>query len=212
MLAPVLVTPPAMLPVSLEEAKLHLKVEGDEENTLITGLLQAAVSHLDGWTGILGRCLVEQTWRVSVDAFCREIPLLLAPIIEVASVTWRNADGQLSTVSDDEYLLEVDAGGNTSVRFRNSYAFPTGLYEAGAVSVTFKAGYPTTPAVAEDPDADPPVAAAPAVSTVPPALKVAILLMVGHWYANRETASDGGISEVPLAAQMLVSPFRRVNI
>jgi len=190
MRAPVLVAPAETLPVTLEEAKLHLRVDGDEDDALITGLINGAVSHLDGYTGILGRCLVEQTWRMDFDAFARTMCLPIGPVAEVVSVTWRDASGQISTVNDDNYGLLPGAGGRTSLRFRNGYALPTGLHEDGAVSVTFKAGY----------------------TEVPAALKVAILLMVGHWYANRETVAEGSFSEVPFAANALIEPFRRSGI
>ena len=60
---PVLVTPPAETPVSRTEAKAHLRVDGTGDDDLIDGLIDAAVAHLDGYTGILGRCMVTQTWR-----------------------------------------------------------------------------------------------------------------------------------------------------
>src|SRR5690606_10673336 len=68
---PVRVTPPAIQPVTLAEAKLHLRVDHDDEDALISNLIQAATGHLDGWTGILGHCLVEQVWRQDHDRFAR---------------------------------------------------------------------------------------------------------------------------------------------
>lgn len=209
MRSPVLITPPSILPVSLEEAKLHLRVDGNDEDALISGLLGAAVSHLDGWTGSLGRALAEQTWRADYDAFCRDMQIPLMPVTEIVSVTWRNQGGQIATVDSDDYLLKTDADGTSHIRFRNSYSLPTDLYESDPVSVTFKAGYPTTPAVEADPEADPPVEASPAVSTVPSAIKVAILLMVGHWFEHRETVSEGGLGEIPFAANALLSTYRK---
>lgn len=211
MISPVLITPPASLPVTLDEAKLHLRVDGADDDTLIAALLQAAVSHLDGWTGVLGRCLVEQTWRVDFDAFdrCARIPVW--PVIEIKSVTWRNETGQVSTIADSNYALRSDERG-AYVHWDKAYSFPTGLYESAAVSVTVKAGYPTTPPVQADPEAEPPVEAVAAVSTVPAALKVAILLLVGTWFDNREAAVAGGVSELPFAVDALTAPFRRISI
>lgn len=210
MRSPVLITPPDSLPVTLDEAKLHLRVDGADDDSLITGLLNAAVSHLDGWTGILGRCLVEQTWRMDFDTFAAwRLPL--APISEIVSITWRNEAGEVATVSDTQYSLRDDERGQY-VYWDRAYSFPTGLYESRGVSVTIKAGYPTTPAVVADPEADPPVEAVPAVSTVPAAIKAAILLMVGNWYRYRSADVETSVASLPLGADALLAPYRRWSI
>lgn len=189
MYAPVLVTPPAVMPVTLDEAKLHLRVEGDEEDALIDGLIAGAVSHLDGWTGVLGRAIVEQTWRQDFDTFACTMRLPIGPVSEIVSITYRTADGQVSTVADSNYALVTDGVG-PRVFWDAGYSAPGDLYEQGAVSVTYTSGY------------DP----------VPAAIKVAILLMIGHWYMNRETVAEGGFSELPFAANALLTPFRRMSI
>jgi hypothetical protein len=87
MLSPVLVTPPTDTPVSLDEAKLHLRVDGDDEDTYITALIAAATGHLDGFTGILGRCLMAQTWSQEYEAACGDLVLPLGPVSTVTSIT-----------------------------------------------------------------------------------------------------------------------------
>jgi len=62
MAEPVLVTPPADPVVSLSDLKDHLRIDADDENDLIKALEQAAVAHLDGWSGILGRAIMPQEW------------------------------------------------------------------------------------------------------------------------------------------------------
>ena len=136
------------------------------------------------------------------DGFCSELKLPLGPVIEIVSITWRNDEGQLATVDPDEYLLKTNGGGGAHVRFRNAYSFPTGLYESDPVTVTWKAGYVTTPATAD----------LPAMSAVPSAIEVAILLMVGHWYEHRTTVEDGNFQELPFAANALLSTYRRRSI
>lgn len=202
---PVLLTPPALLPVSLAEAKGHLRVAHGEEDGLIEGMVRAAVDHLDGWTGILGRCLVEQVWRQDFDRFERCLALPLGPVISVTSVTWRNAAGQLATVASASYALRTDAGGRSVISFDREFAFPTDLHESAAVAVTYVAGYPTIPEVPADDD-DP---GTPAQVTVPNAIKVAIMLMVGHWYENREATGSGSLATMPMSTEMLLSPYRR---
>lgn len=192
MYLPVLVTPPTALPVSLQQAKVHCRVDSGDEDDLIEGLIGAAVSHLDGYTGILGRCLMEQTWRQDFDRFarCMRLPLQASSL---SSVTYRNAAGQVITIADTNYGLKSDALGSY-LRFENGYSFPSGLYEAGAVTVNFKSG-------------------AIAAEGVPKAICQAILLMVGHWYVNREDVVTGTIAtKLPLAVDALLAPWRRVGL
>lgn len=200
---PVLVTPPAITPVSLAEAKLHLRVDHSDEDTLIEGLIRAATEYLDGWTGILGQCLVEQTWRQDFDALASCLPLPLGPVLSITSVT---VDG--SPIDSSAYVLRSDSGGRTYVEF-------DGVTVSGPVSVTYQAGYETTPEVPEVPgdgEEDPSTPAVPAKSTVPEPLKVAILLLAGHWYQNREATTEAGVNMLPFAVDALIAPYRRIGL
>lgn len=48
---------------------------------------------------------------------------------------------------------------------------------------------------------------------ITPALKMAILLLVGHWYTNREAVVTGTIvTTVPLAYESLISPYCEIAI
>lgn len=194
---PVLTTAPTTAPVSLAEAKLHLRVDHSTDDTLISALLDAAVAHLDGWTGILGMCLEEQTWRQDFDAFAQVLFLPLRPVSAIDSITYRNTSGQVATVSSSDYALKTDAGGRSFVRFLDDYSFPSDLYQTAAVSVTYTAGY-----ARDDENA----------STVPMAIRHAILLLVAHWYANSEAVSERGMSEVPMGVRHLLAPYRHQQV
>ncbi|MBI1621497.1 head-tail connector protein [Aquamicrobium zhengzhouense] len=173
---PVLVTPPDILPVTVEDVKGYLP-DTEMPDPVIEGMIQAAVDYLDGWTGILGRCLVEQTWRQDFDAFDRELRLPLGNVISVASVTWRDRQGAVHTVPDTSYSARTDAAGRASVRFEAGFGFPSNLHESAAVAVTYKAGFPTIPADGSD----------PAKSTVPQNAKLAIVLMVQNMMATAKS-------------------------
>lgn len=58
------VTPPSAPVVTLTDMKEHLRVLHDDEDLMIQSLTDAAVSWLDGWDGVLGRCVMPQTWRI----------------------------------------------------------------------------------------------------------------------------------------------------
>lgn len=192
MYAPVKTVAPAAL-ITYAEAKLHLRLDSDEEQTLVEQLISAATEHLDGYTGILGRCLVTQTWRQDFDAFCQvlRLPLVAATITEMRA--YAEDDNTGSVVTSTNYELLEDALGSY-VRFIDDYTFPSSVRETRGVRVTFTAGYG-------------------AASSVPQAIKQAMLLMIGHWYATREAVNIGNIvSELPIGARALLAPYRRIGV
>jgi fatty-acyl-CoA synthase len=81
------------MPVTLTEIKAHCRVDGADSDAVLNALIAAAVSHLDGHTGILGRAMVTQTWRQDFEAFGGRLRLPLWPVASVTSVTYRDAAG-----------------------------------------------------------------------------------------------------------------------
>lgn len=69
-MTPTLITAPTAQPVSLAALKEQCRVDPSNtaDDAKITALGAAAVAHLDGWTGVLGRCIMPQTWRVTATA------------------------------------------------------------------------------------------------------------------------------------------------
>jgi uncharacterized phiE125 gp8 family phage protein len=191
MLAPVRTIAPAETPVSLAEAKAHLRVEHSDDDALITGLIAAATDHLDGWSGVLGRCLVTQTWRQDFAGFADCLRLPLGPVASITSVTYLDGDNAEQTLPDTDYQLLTDALG-ALVALAPGRSWPATCARPDAVSVTFVAG-----SAADD---------------VPPALKVAIMLLVGHWYERREAIDGNTLAELPFSVSALIAPYRRIGV
>ncbi|MCV2877604.1 head-tail connector protein [Sedimentimonas flavescens] len=158
-LIPVLVTAPAEDAVTLPSAKKHCRVDHDDEDELISSLIAAAVAHLDGWRGVLGRAIMPQTWSITVDAAGDYI-------LPMPDVTEASIDGSALTVTTTAAgpMVTTEAAG--TIEFACTMR-PEQL----------------------------------------PAVRAAILLLVGHWYVNRE-AAGAALSEVPMAASMLLGPLR----
>ena len=129
MLSPVLVTAPTAQPISLADAKLHLRVDGEDEDGLIQAQIEAATAYLDGYTGILGRCLMPQTWSQEYEVANGDLVLPLGPVASVTSVTG----------SFTGYRLLKDGRGHF-LRLNDGAAWPD-----GAVTVQFVAGADTVP-------------------------------------------------------------------
>ena len=127
-----LTMPPATEPVTLQQAKTWLKVETDDEDTLIASLIPAARARAEWHTG---RAFITQGWTLWLDSAAAEIEIPLPPLRAVTSVTLYRADG-------GEELL--DAGGYTvgvpgsRLVFRSP---PTGLRAVNGIAIAFTCGY-----------------------------------------------------------------------
>lgn len=194
MLKPVQTAPPGTNPVSLAEAKAHVRFEEADDDTLITALIGAATTHLDGWSGVLGLALMPQNWRQDYACFASRMSLPFGPVQSITSIQYFDFDGVLQTVPDTDYILYEDSL-SPYVCLAPGASWPGSLQtRANAVQVLFVAGY-----------AD--------AAAVPLPIKQAILLLVGHWYENREAVNIGNItSELPLAVASLIAPYRRIGL
>ena len=190
------VSAPSVPLITAVEAKQHLRLDGadDSYDTLVDAFAEAAVAHLDGYGGIMGRCLVNQVWQVWFDCWhqCWRLPF---PDVSAATVTVTTEAGATSTVSGDDYAVLEDHIG-AYIRFDDEYVQPSAdLADAKAWAVQITAGYGA------------------AASDVPRSIRLGALLMVGSWFQNREAVNIGNItSELPLGAKALLEPHRRVRI
>lgn len=185
------VTAPAEVPVTLAAAKKHLRYLATDQDDLILALVHAATQHLEGRHGILGRALVTQTWEARIDAFpCRaggRIELPMPPLQSVTSVKYLDDAGVEQTVPAGDYSVDAQ---HMIGRIRPAYGkiWPQTLADDGAVRIRFVAGYG-------------------AAAAVPDPLKQAILLLVGHWWLNREAVGQAGGPHA-LAVEALTMPYR----
>jgi len=197
--APVRVTAPAEQPVSAGEAKAHLRVSNSGDDTYIASCLAAAVECLDGHAGILGRCLVTQTWKQPFACWpASGILRLPFPDVDVDSVVVSYLDelADEQDVPDTQYEVLHDALG-CFVRLRSNFTSPSLEDDRAApVWVTFDAGYGDA-------------------ADVPAPIKAAILLMVGDLYENREDTVVGtslDVRPLPRGVDALLGPYRRVGL
>lgn len=198
MLRPKLITAPAAPVISTSDAKAHLRVVSSSEDALIAAFVLAAIAHLDGWSGILGRCLVTQEWRQDFAGWPEDGRLRLPfPDVDPDSVvvTYLDTLADEQVVPDTQYEVLEDARG-TYVEFRAAFTSPSLEDDRAApVWVQFDAGYG-------------------AAAAVPAAIRAAILLIVGDLYENRENSviSEARVQALPIAADRLLTPYRRVGL
>jgi uncharacterized phiE125 gp8 family phage protein len=193
MFRPVRTVAPANVFVSLDEVKAHCRVDFDDDDAMLSALTQAATDFLDGWAGILGRCLISQTWRVDVYDWVGDIRMPF-PDVQSVTVKYFDADNAEQTVSSSLYELLEDHRGSF-VRFLDAFTEPA-IYDdrSDAIQITLVAGYGDN------------------ISDVPQAIRQAALLLIGHWYESREAGSVKAIKEVPMAVDALTKIYRRVAV
>ena len=184
--APVRTLAPANMPVSLAEAKAHLRVDHDDQDDLITAQIKAATVWLDGYAGILGRALITQTWRQDFAGFADRLPLPVSPVISVVGVSYFDAGNVQQTLDAGVYDLLADARG-AYITLRPGQSWPATFRRADAVSVTFTAGYG-------------------AAADVPEPIRQAILLIVQRLFDGADTAIDIAIERT---VHSLIAPYRR---
>jgi len=146
MFRPVRVIAPSSLPISVDDVKSALRVDGDDNDAEIERLIKAAVAHYEGWSGVLGIAILEQTWRQEFGRFEDRMCLKVGPVSSIASIKYRNEQGQIATVAADNYTLKHDAGGQAYVRFDRGFTAPVDLYEDAPVSIEYVAGWEEVPA------------------------------------------------------------------
>jgi hypothetical protein len=82
-MTPVLVTPPSELPVRLADLQSHLRIDSDDDLETVEGYAAAAVAYLDGWSGVLGRCIMPQVWKVR--AYAGDVVLPMPDVSDISA-------------------------------------------------------------------------------------------------------------------------------
>lgn len=190
-----LVTAPTQEPVSLAEAKDHLRETASEQDGLIAGYILAARGYVETY---LRRSLLTQTWDFKADAWAYDkcldqhlIVLPRPPVQSVTSVTYVDTDGVSQTLATDQYrLVQLDTG-EAAITPAYGITWPTLRDQLSSVTVRFVAGYGSGP------------------GSIPEAVRQAMLMLIGYWYGSRETVNVGNIvNEMPLATEALLFPHR----
>jgi len=179
---------PATEPISLAEAKAHMRVDLEDEDSLITSLITAVRISVENYTG---RALVTQTWALTLDDEWPEderIVLPRPPVASVTSIAYVDLNGDAQTLNSNQYTLFKRDTGEWAIRPAYDVIWPDVRRVPAAATVTFVAGV--------------------ADSAVPEAIKQGILLIIAHLFENREAVNVGNaVSEFPMSATFLLDPF-----
>lgn len=180
-----IITPAAIEPITLAEVRQHLRLpENEAEDNLLLSLITTARSYCEHYTR---RALSEQTQEVYLDRFPSADPIELPypPLQSVTEIGYKDSTGEELILPATDYLVDVDRepGQVMPVFGTNWPAFTP--YPTSPIRIRFVAGY-------ED---------------LPVSIRMAMLLLIGHWYENREATGTAN-SMIDFSVHSLLAPYR----
>jgi len=176
-------TEPAEEPVTLVEAKLHLRVDCSDDDAYITTLIKAATKHAERFQR---RSYITQTLELRLDRFPRYlIELQRPPVSAVVTVKYIDSAGTLQTLSSSLYTTDFNSYMPRLVPAFNQI-WPTTRHVIDAVTIEYTAGYG-------------------AAATVPETIKQAILLLVSIWCEERNPITANSVMEIPFTVTALLN-------
>ena len=188
-MALVLIAGPAVEPVSLAEAKAHLRIDGAAEDALVGSLIVTSRLHVETATSL---ALITQSWSYVFDTWPRaaSVKLPVRPVQSISAVRLHDENAVATTLAPETYMLD---GGGTPARLIRYGApvWPRPGRRANGIEIAFTAGF------------------GDAASDVPGPIRQAILLLIAHWYENRSPFEPGGeVEPAPHMVAELLSPYR----
>lgn len=183
-----LTSPPATEPVSLAEAKVHLRVTHADDDTYVSTLIIAARRQVESRTGLR---LITQGWSLFRDCWPMQadLSLELSPVLSVNDILAYSWDGTPSPYDAAHYYLDA-ASKPARVVLRQDRFPPMPGRNVNGIEVRFTAGFG-------------------AASAVPQELKQAVLILLAHWFDHR---GDGDDALLPQTFSDIIRQHRIVRL
>lgn len=173
--------------ISLADAKLHLRVDGPDEDSLIAALIAAAGVEVERTVGLVAPA---RPHIFQFNCFAQFLELRLGPVdLDTIEISYLDLNGDQQSLAD---FRAVAQDGVVRILPAIGSSWPAAARAIGAISVTATVGYIVT----EETGA----------ATAPAHVKHAVRLCVGSWFSDREAGS------VPLAAIHLLNHDRNRRI
>jgi uncharacterized phiE125 gp8 family phage protein len=179
--------PPAAEPLTLEEGRTWLRIDGPGDDGLLAPLIAAARGAVEA---ACGRRLLRQQWRWTIDRWppASPLPLPLSPVVAVTEVNVATGTGTV-VVPPADWVLAAASDKPRLVFLRPP---PAPATPAGGIVIVGFAGLADTPAA------------------LPEAVRQAVRMTLAALWENRGDAAIA--AAVPPAAMALLEPFRRIRL
>jgi len=182
-----LVTAAVELPVSVDDCKSDLRIDGSTEDSLIESYIQAASKLC---SEIVGRKLINETWKLSLKTASATIDLPFNPCSSITEIQYYDSDNNAQTLSTSDFNL-YSYDDISQIETVSGFSWPQLYNRRDALNITFVTGYGA------------------AASDIPDTIKRAIRLTVAHWYEHREGVVMGvTASEIPYGIHLLLNVER----
>ncbi len=168
----------------------HLRLDPTDDRCVLDqldALAQAAVEYVENETRT---CITPTPYRLTLDGFPHGPALTLPrpPLRSVGGISYVGVDGTTAMVDPTLYAVDTSGRPGRAV-LKLGQRWPETNRSAGCVQVEFTAGYCNA-------------------ADMPRSLRLACLMLAGHWYEHREAAMDRRIDEVPMAVSNILAQYR----
>jgi uncharacterized phiE125 gp8 family phage protein len=189
----ILLTAPAVEPLSLAEAKAYLRVETPDDDDVIAALIVGSRIHVEAQTR---RALITQSWRIAVDAWPVDgrLPIVPAPLQALAAARVYDFDNNAQALDTDAFVLDKGASALIFAPNLATWALPAPGRTSAGIELDVMVGY------------------GDAAADVPEPLRQAIRSLVAHWYENRGLVSAGATAALPQTVAALLAPYRVLSL
>lgn len=186
------------LPVPLEDLQLDLRIDSEDDEATLERLERGACDLLERRTG---HVIMPGLYQLDLGGWWYgDLEVMRGPLRTITGVTYLGEDGAGSYSSADVGQFWVDEQERSfTIRALSTFTRPTLWNEAARVRVMFEAGYRTADESGES-DAPP---------EMPDGLRTTLIMLVGHFYENRDLFKSGKLAEVESSAGYILNAYRQ---
>ncbi len=186
----ILLTAPAVEPLSLDEARGFLRVEHHDDDEVIAALVAGSRIYVEAQTK---RALITQSWRIAADCWPEDgrLQVLPAPLQALTAARVYDCNGVAHAIDTQAFVPDIGA----SLLAFAPWALPAPGRIAAGIELDVTVGYGDS------------------ALEVPEPLRQAIRLLLAHWYDNRGLVTTGAnYSPLPATVAALIAPYRMLSL
>jgi uncharacterized phiE125 gp8 family phage protein len=127
---------------------------------------------------VLGRAMITQTWGEWLAPNPSTVMLSLGPVQSVSAIKYYDIDGVLQTATLADFNV-FGTPNRITITPKTGKAWPVTQTRDDAIKIEYVVGYGSTSA------------------SVPQTVRHALLMLVAHWYENRETTQEKQMQDLP---------------